>query len=55
MDQIELESNTLENLLPKIKDTAMKYGNFPVIVAGGIYTHEDIKRFLKMGGRNEPT
>ncbi|MFH1956656.1 MAG: nitronate monooxygenase [Patescibacteria group bacterium] len=49
MDQIELESNTLENLLPKIKDTAMKYGNFPVIVAGGIYTHEDIKRFLKMG------
>ena len=49
MDQIELESNTLENLLPQVKDAAMKYGNFPVIVAGGIYTHEDILRFLKMG------
>jgi nitronate monooxygenase len=26
-----------------------KHGGFPVIVAGGIYTHEDIVRFLKMG------
>ncbi|MBU3925858.1 nitronate monooxygenase [Patescibacteria group bacterium] len=49
MDQIELEPNTLENLLPEVKDTAMKYGDFPVIVAGGIYTNEDIARFLKMG------
>ncbi|MFA4890402.1 MAG: nitronate monooxygenase [Candidatus Paceibacterota bacterium] len=49
MDQIELESNTLENLLPEVKDAAIKYGNFPVIVAGGIYTHGDIVRFLKMG------
>ena len=49
MDQIEMESNTLENLLPPVKDMAMKYGDFPVIVAGGIYTYEDIKKFLKMG------
>jgi len=49
MDQIELESNKLENLLPPVKDMAIKYGNFPVIVAGGIYTHEDIVRFLRMG------
>jgi nitronate monooxygenase len=28
---------------------AIRYGDFPVIVAGGIYTHEDIIRFLKMG------
>ncbi len=27
----------------------MKYGNIPVIVAGGIYTHDDIKRFIAMG------
>lgn len=49
MDQIELESNKLENLLPPVKDMAMKYGDFPVIVAGGIYTHADIVRFMKMG------
>jgi nitronate monooxygenase len=49
IDQIDLESNKLENLLPPVKDMAMKYGNIPVIVAGGIYTHEDISRFIKMG------
>lgn len=49
IDQVDLECNTLENLFPPVKDTAMKYGDFPVIVAGGIYTHEDIIRFLKMG------
>lgn len=49
MDQVDLESNKLENLLPPVKDMAIKYGNIPVIVAGGIYTHEDIQRFLAMG------
>ncbi len=49
IDQVDLDSNKLENLLPPVKDAAMKYGNIPVIVAGGIYTHEDIVRFLKMG------
>ncbi|MGD0281446.1 MAG: nitronate monooxygenase family protein [Dissulfurispiraceae bacterium] len=49
MDQIYLDSNTLENLLPPIKEMAIKYGDFPVIVAGGIYTYEDIVKFLKMG------
>lgn len=49
MDQIELESNRLENLFLPVKDMAKKYGDFPVIVAGGIYAREDIVRFLKMG------
>ncbi|MDA8433750.1 MAG: nitronate monooxygenase [Nitrospiraceae bacterium] len=49
IDQIDLESNKLENLFPPVKDMAMKYGDIPVIVAGGIYTHADIMRFLKMG------
>jgi nitronate monooxygenase len=49
IDSINLEANTLENLLPPVKDMARKYGDFPVIVAGGIYTHDDIVRFLKMG------
>jgi nitronate monooxygenase len=49
MDQIDLESNILENLFPPVKEMAQKYGDFPVIVAGGIYTHDDILKFFKMG------
>ena len=49
LEEIYLESNRLENLLPPVKDMSEKHGGFPVIVAGGIYTHEDIVRFLKMG------
>jgi nitronate monooxygenase len=48
-NQLNLESNKLENLLPPVKDLARKNGDFPVIVAGGIYTHEDIVRFIAMG------
>lgn len=49
IDQIDLESNKLENLLPPVKDMAKKYGDFPIIVAGGIYTYDDIMRYIKMG------
>ncbi len=49
IDQIDLDANLLENLFPPVKDMARKYGDFPVIVAGGIYTHGDIVRFLRMG------
>jgi len=49
IDQVELPSNRLEALLPPVKDMAMKYGDFPLIVAGGIYTHEDIVMFMKLG------
>lgn len=49
MDQIDLEANKLENLLPPVKEYALKNGDFPVIVAGGIYTNGDIRRYLAMG------
>jgi len=48
-DQVDLESNKLENLFPSVKEMAVKCGGFPVIVAGGIYTHADIVRFMAMG------
>lgn len=48
-DQIDSEANKLENLLPPVKDWAQKHGDFPVIVAGGIYTHEDILKYIAMG------
>lgn len=49
IDQVDLEESKLENLLPQVKDVAKKYGDFPVIVAGGIYTHEDICYWIKQG------
>jgi nitronate monooxygenase len=48
-DEIDIDENRVENLLPPVKDVAMKNGDFPVIVAGGVYTHDDILRFVKMG------
>lgn len=47
--QIDSEEYRLENLLPPVKDVARKYGDFPIIVAGGIYTYEDIVKFLRLG------
>ncbi|MFA6973635.1 MAG: nitronate monooxygenase family protein [Parcubacteria group bacterium] len=49
IDQVNLEENTLENLFPLVKEMAMKYGDIPVIVAGGIYTHDDIMWWIRMG------
>jgi nitronate monooxygenase len=49
MDQIDIEANKLENLLPPVKDMARKYGDFPIIVAGGIYTNEDIAAYIRAG------
>jgi len=49
MDQVDLPENTLEALLPSVKESAIAHGDIPLIVAGGIYTHEDIRRYLAMG------
>ena len=47
--EIEDTAFELEKLLPPVLEVASRHGNFPIIVAGGIYTHEDIVRFLNMG------
>jgi nitronate monooxygenase len=49
MDQVDLPENTLEALLSSVKESAIAHGDIPLIVAGGIYTNEDIRRFLAMG------
>lgn len=40
----------LENLFPKVKEFALANGDFPVIVAGGIFSHEDIVQWTKSRG-----
>ena len=49
MIEVDDPNFTLEKLLPAVLDVTSKHGNFPVIAAGGIYTHSDICKFLHMG------
>ena len=39
----------LENLLAEVFEVAKNWGNFPIIAAGGIYSHEDIVPTLESG------
>jgi nitronate monooxygenase len=47
--EINCVSNKLENLFNPIKDFAQKNGDFPVIVAGGIYSNQDILNWISQG------
>jgi len=49
MKEVDDSDFTLEKLLPPVLGVAHQHGDFPVIVAGGIYAHEDICKFLAMG------
>lgn len=49
MEQIDRDEHRLERLLPQVKDVARKYGDFPIIAAGGIYTHQDILEIMRQG------
>jgi nitronate monooxygenase len=44
------KEHSLEEIFPPIKDFALANGDFPVIVAGGIYTREDIIRWINIHG-----
>lgn len=44
------EDFQLERLFGPVKEFAQKHGDFPVIVAGGIYYHEDIVRWVNEFG-----
>ena len=49
-DEITLEENRLENLVPPILDyVEAELGGIPVIAAGGIWDRADIDRYLEMG------
>lgn len=48
-DEIFSPEARLENILPECLEVAKEFGGFPVIAAGGIFTHEDIVRYIAMG------
>lgn len=39
----------LESLLPSVLEERNRWGAFPVIVAGGVWDHGDIQRFIALG------
>lgn len=41
--------NHLDNLLKEVFEVVKDWGNIPVVAAGGVYTHEDIMKYLDMG------
>jgi nitronate monooxygenase len=51
LEHIGNPAYSLEKILSEILEISAQNGNFPIIVAGGIYTHEDIVRFLNLGAR----
>ena len=44
-----LPENQLENILPPVVQEAKNWGSMPVIAAGGIWDHNDIKKMLELG------
>lgn len=48
-DQCFQEEYQLENIVPQVIEEAKKIGDIPVIAAGGIWDHADIKKFMDMG------
>jgi len=54
LEQINDSAFSLENLVPEVIEAVKPFEdendrNIPVIAAGGIYTPEDIEKFIKMG------
>ncbi len=44
-----LPENQLENILPPVVEEAKNWGSMPIIAAGGIWDHDDIKKMLELG------
>lgn len=42
-------AHTLENILPEVIAERDNWGDFPILVAGGVWDHADIQRFLALG------
>ena len=49
LDQCADPACTLEAILPSVLEERDRWGEFPVLVAGGIWDRSDIERFLALG------
>jgi len=48
-DECFAPENQLEEILPPVVEEAKKWGDIPVIAAGGIWDHDDIVRMMELG------
>ncbi len=48
-EQCTMKEFQLENLIAPIKEEIKKWGNIPLIAAGGIWDHQDIKQMIALG------
>ena len=48
-DECFLPENQLEQILPPVIEEAKKWGDIPVIAAGGVWDHDDIVRMMELG------
>ena len=48
-DACFLPENQLEEILPPVVEEAKKWGDIPVIAAGGVWDHDDIVRMMELG------
>lgn len=48
-EQCLMEEYQLENIVAPVKEEIQKWGDFPLIAAGGIWDHEDIKKMISLG------
>ncbi|MEA3384538.1 MAG: nitronate monooxygenase [Campylobacterota bacterium] len=48
-EQCTQEEYQLENILPSIVEEAKKWGDFPIIAAGGIWDKNDINKMISLG------
>jgi len=49
MEQCEDPAFQLDNLLPPVLEEAKRWGDIPIIVAGGVWDRGDIDKYLEMG------
>jgi nitronate monooxygenase len=48
-EQCYQDEYQLENLIKPIKEEIKNWGDFPLIAAGGVWDHEDIKKMMELG------
>ena len=50
-EQCKLEENQLENIVAPVVEEAAKWGDIPVIAAGGVWDKADIEQMLSLGAQ----
>ena len=48
-EDLFLPEHQLENIVPEVKEERDKWGDFPIIAAGGIWDNDDIQKIIELG------